>query len=100
MVCLELLLDSLLGVVSQVAVQQLVSVDLHQVQHGQCAGVLVHLQGSDITFLDTANYRTTVVTSVSVSWYREIPRVVFMMKRNTTATGRILHNRNIVVEAS
>ena len=53
---MELLLNSLLGVVSQVAVQQLVSVDLHQVQHGESPGVLVHLQGSDVTFLDTANY--------------------------------------------
>ena len=53
---MELLLYSLLGVVSQVTVQQLVGVDLHQVQHGESAGVLVDLQGSDVTFLDTANY--------------------------------------------
>ena len=56
-VCLELLLNCLLGVMSQVTVQQLVGVDLHQVQHGQSTRVLVNLQGSDVTFLHTTNYR-------------------------------------------
>ena len=61
-VCLELLLNCLLGVMSQVTVQQLVGVDLHQVQHGQSTRVLVNLQGSDVTFLHTTNYRINVVT--------------------------------------
>ena len=44
--CLQLLLNCLLGMVSFVTVQELVSVDLHQVQHGQGAWVLVNLKSS------------------------------------------------------
>ena len=50
--------------VSKVAVQQFVSVNLHQVEHGQCLRVLVYLQSSDVTFLDTDNCQTYSILQI------------------------------------
>ena len=40
---------------SQVTVHELVGVHLHQVQHSQGSGVLINLQGSNITFLHSSH---------------------------------------------
>ena len=54
-IVLGILLNGLLGMMGEVAVQQLVRIDLHQVQHGQGLGVLVDLQSSNVTLLNTVN---------------------------------------------